>query len=85
MVATFYCFLTQEVRNEMRKRIKRWRWSRDISGRSASRMSHFQQTQVTHLHSVYSSNAPTCGGKGVGGKDEDGKESPLISAQPNVT
>ena len=89
MVATFYCFLTQEVRSEVRKRIKRWRWNRDISGsRRASRrsrLSTFQQTQVTNQNSVYSSAAPANGGGGGGGKGEDGKGSPLIKVQTNVT
>ena len=90
MVATFYCFLTSEVRNEMRKKIRRWEWSRNISRggscQSTRSMSVFNHsTQVSHF-SMYSSKAPSSGRKNKVAKaerkkksDDGDKKSPLIS------
>ena len=94
MVATFYCFLTSEVRNEVKKRIKRWKWSRNISGGGSSNRSmsvfhsNFNQTQVTQIAAGRSSLCNASEPKVVkferGKKsDEDEKTDPLLGDQAN--
>ena len=97
MVATFYCFLTSEVRNETKKRIKRWKWSRNISGGGGSHASNrsmsvfhsnFNHTQVTQIaagrSSLHNASEPKVVKFEHGKKsDEDKKTDPLLSDQTN--
>ena len=52
MVSILYCFMTSEVRIEVKKMVNKWKWKRGLPSIVNRKMSHSQNpTQMTTFNS----------------------------------